>query len=101
MTDSGYPEWFDERYKQFIRDIYGNVCFECGRINYPSPISKRVRNLAVHHYDYNKDSRNCVPLCGTCHYDAGCIYTDWENHYKEKVLVYWKEQFAELPGIIV
>jgi hypothetical protein len=92
---SFYPPSFNERFKKFIRDIYGNVCFECG-----STKEENGKNLDVHHINYNKKSYKCVPLCRSCHNRTKLGRKYWEKRYTDRVKLYWREQFMELPGII-
>ena len=59
---------FNESYKNYIRNLFGNECFLCGMTSETNDAA-----LSVHHVNYNKkcgcdDSKCiCVPLCRSCH----------------------------------
>jgi len=78
-----YPITFNEAFKRFVRGYYGNVCINCGK----TP-EENDRKLAVHHYDYDKNSKNCVPTCNSCNSIANGSKDDgsrafWEDWYTE------------------
>lgn len=78
-----YPITFNAAFKQFIRNRYGNVCINCGK----TP-EENERELTCHHYDNDKNSMNCVPVCVGCNTIAnGSINNGsrafWEDWYAE------------------
>lgn len=80
-----YPVSFNRAFKRFIRDYYGNVCINCGKT--PEENGKK---LTCHHYDYNKNSNKCVPVCASCNSIANGSRDNgsrefWEDWYTELV----------------
>ena len=63
-----YCHKFNRKFKDRVRNFFGNVCAGCG-----IHVSDLKRNLDVHHVNFNKNS--CcdntkplfVPLCRSCH----------------------------------
>lgn len=84
ISHTSYPWTFLSR-RKFYRMLYGNICFECNK----TP-EKNGRNLTVHHYDYDKNSTNCIPLCHSCNSKANYNRSYWEKHYTEAVKEYWE-----------
>jgi hypothetical protein len=73
-----YPISFNKAFKRFVRNYYGNVCINCGKT--PEENGKK---LTVHHYDYDKNSKKCVPTCSSCNSIANTNREFWEDWYTE------------------
>ena len=79
-----YCPAFNEKFKEYIRDKFGRVCFLC-----PKTEKENGRKLSVHHVNYNKDcfceeDVDCqfVPLCIRCH-----VKTNRNREFWEKVII--------------
>lgn len=70
---------FNEEYKEYIRNLFGNICFMCGK-----SMEENCRALCVHHVNYNKncgcdDTKcMCVPLCISCHSKTNYDRNFWQ-----------------------
>ena len=70
---------FNNRYKNHIRNLFGNECFLCGLLE-----ADNGRKLDVHHVNYNKDCGCdgakciCVPLCMRCHMKTNYNRDYWQ-----------------------
>jgi hypothetical protein len=78
-----YSITFNEAFKRFVRDYYGNVCINCGKTR-----EENGQELTCHHYDYDKHSMNCVPTCNGCNSMANGGKKNgsrafWEDWYTE------------------
>lgn len=78
-----YPMTFNAAFKRPVREHYGNVCINCGK----TP-EENERELTCHHYDYDKNSKNCVPACLSCNSIANGSNDNgsrafWEDWYTE------------------
>lgn len=81
-----YPQKFNVAFKRQNRSDYGNVCFFPGCGITPEENGK---NLDVHHYDYDKNSENCVPLCRRHNCAVNANRKEWEEYFETKVDFYW------------
>lgn len=78
-----YPTTFNEAFKKFVREYYGNICINCGKTR-----EENKHELTCHHYDYDKNSTNCVPVCNSCNAIANGSRNNgsrafWEDWYVE------------------
>lgn len=70
---------FDEEYKSYVRNLFGNECFLCSKTE-----PDNGRKLSVHHVNYNKDCGCdetkclCVPLCIRCHVKTNTNRDFWQ-----------------------
>jgi hypothetical protein len=70
---------FNDEYKEYIRNLFGNKCFLCSLSE-----ADNGRKLSVHHVNYNKkcgcDETKCicVPLCISCHSKTGTDRDFWQ-----------------------
>jgi hypothetical protein len=75
-----YCEKFNEVYKQYIRNLFSNVCFLCSKTT-----EENARKLDVHHVNYTKDCGCdgakciCVPLCIKCHTKTNFDRNYWQT----------------------
>lgn len=70
-----HPINFDEELKTDIRDRDGRVCRICGKSE-----EDNGYQLDVHHVDYNKmnkDEKNLISLCHSCHKKANFNKPEW------------------------
>lgn len=81
-----YCEKFNTSKKEEVREMYGRVCFICGKDE-----EENGRKLDVHHVDYNKN-QGCegsrwklVPLCKSCHAKTGNNRTAWNAILTHKI----------------
>jgi hypothetical protein len=81
-----YCPKFDESFKNYIRNKFGQKCFLCNTSK-----NENNKNLHIHHIDYDKlDICNgkewpFVPLCNKCH-----SKTNFNRHYWFNLLInYW------------
>ena len=71
---------FNKAYKDYIRNLFGNKCFICGKTE-----TANGRKLDVHHPHYNKKCGcdgtvcHCVPLCVHCHGKTNGNRDHWES----------------------
>lgn len=82
-----YCNKFNTRFKDRVREFFGNRCVRCGKTK-----QENKNALSVHHVDENKNT--CcdgtkplfVPLCSSCH---GIIHThkdtDWQEYFTNKI----------------
>ena len=82
-----YCPAFNEKFKEYIRDKFGRVCFLCPRTE-----KENGRKLSVHHVNYNKncfceDDIDCqfVPLCSKCHSKTNHNREYWEREITTKL----------------
>lgn len=74
-----YCTKFNEEYKDYIRNFFGNICFLCGKTT-----KENCKALCVHHVNYNKqcgcDGTKCfcVPLCLSCHSKTNSDRDFWQ-----------------------
>jgi hypothetical protein len=82
-----YSPHFNKLFKRQIRLSYGNRCVYpgCG----VSPV-ENGRELDVHHYDYDKKSIRCVPLCRKHNVRVNKNREYWEKYFTSYVLEYVK-----------
>ena len=78
-----YPITFNKPFKRFVRNQYGNVCINCRKTQ-----EENGQELTCHHYDYDKNSINCVPVCVSCNGIANGSKDNgsrafWEDWYTE------------------
>jgi len=73
-----YPPIFDELFKTQNRIKFGNICIFPGCCITPEENGKE---LAVHHYDYNKNTLECVPLCHHHHGEMNVNRDEWEEYF--------------------
>jgi hypothetical protein len=76
-----YCQKFNAKFKDYIRDKFGGVCFLCGKTE-----KENGRKLSVHHVNYNKncfceDDSSCqfIPLCIGCHNKTNHNQEYWER----------------------
>lgn len=82
MSYLPYPPFWNNKFKQNIRNRYSNICIICENSD--------KKRIAVHHIDYNKnncDISNLIPLCNSCHQKTNTRkkrrYYSWQfNIYK-------------------
>jgi len=75
--------FYDEEYKQSIRDRDGNIC-----ISYCKSEKENERKLDVHHIDYDKQNckpNNLITLCKSCHCKTN-HNRDWYTSYYQAML---------------
>lgn len=74
-----YCKLFNEKFKEFIRDLGGRRCFLCGKSE-----EENGRKLDVHHVNYDKDC-----LCGSsCEFVSLCRVCHMKTNGRRK---YWKD----------
>lgn len=76
-----YPMEFNEKLKEFIRRRDNYKCMNCGVTQ-----KEMLRNIDVHHIDYNKkniDTINLISLCNKCNIRANFNHKYWKNHYEQ------------------
>lgn len=78
-----YTREFNRQLKELIRDRDNYQCQRCGM-----PECESIRNLDVHHIDYNR--KNCLPsnlisLCRRCNLKVNGNREYWEQYFKEKL----------------
>lgn len=78
---------FNERFKEYIRDKFGRVCFLCSTTE-----KENGHRLSVHHVNYNKncgcdEDTTCqfVPLCRSCNSKVNFNRDYWENRITAKL----------------
>jgi len=81
-----YPITFNPVLKRKIRSDYGHKCFFPGC---DVTTESNGRDLDVHHYDYDKNSKNCVPLCRKHNGVVNGNRKEWEAYFEMKVSVFW------------
>jgi hypothetical protein len=81
-----YPLKFNKWFKLQIRSDYGNVCFfpDC-----EITPKENGRELDIHHYDYDKNSLNCVPLCRKHNAAVNFNRETWKKFFELKVILFW------------
>ena len=47
------------------------------------------RELSVHHYDYDQNSLNCIPLCNEHNLEVNKNREYWEEYFSKLVNFYW------------
>lgn len=87
-----YCQKFNNKFKQYIRDKFGNICFLCSKTE-----AANGRKLSVHHVNYDKacgcaeteeeritDDNECqfVPLCISCNSKVNKDRDMWERKIK-------------------
>ena len=79
-----YCQKFNNKFKEYIRDKFGRVCFLCQKGE-----EENGRKLSVHHVNYNKDcgcdnDEACqfVPLCISCNSKVNYNRNMWEAKIK-------------------
>lgn len=93
-----YCEKFNEKFKQKIRDVYGGVCFVCGK-----DVIKNRRKMDVHHVSYNRDCMcdgvvcEFVPLCQRCHGTTTRHRLFWERLFIYSIGYYDEYYRVEIP----
>lgn len=90
-----YCPKFNDEFKEYIRDKFGRVCFQCGKTE-----EENGRRLSVHHVNYDKncgcaeteedkkvDDGTCqfIPLCISCNVQANYDRDKWEIFFKNKL----------------
>jgi hypothetical protein len=87
-----YSPVFNESFKRQIRLDYNGCCFfpSCNEI-----LGDHGRALDVHHYDYNKDSTNCIPLCRLHHAVVNTNREVWQKMFTDRVNLYWGIKWLE------
>jgi len=76
---------FNTKLKEQIRRRDNRKCQEC---NFSE--NELKYRLSVHHIDYNKKnnvSSNLISLCRSCHLQTNYKRRDWENYFKQKILL--------------
>jgi len=75
-----YCHKFNKKFKEYIRDKFGSICFLCGKTE-----EENGRCLDVHHVNYNKScgcdkDKTCqfVPLCRSCNTKVNKNREMWE-----------------------
>jgi hypothetical protein len=83
LTENLYPEEWNYKLKNRIRERDNYTCQECGlkqeNSNYKLP---------VHHIDYNKDNcntENLITLCIPCHSKTNYTREDWIKYFQDKM----------------
>lgn len=87
LTSQGYPWYFNESLKEFIRKRDDYECQNC-HMTEEENIIIRGRVLDVHHIDYNKDNcleSNLITLCNQCNVRANYNRDYWQVYFKEKL----------------
>ena len=77
------PVFYDEEYKQDIRDRDGNICLNCGKTE-----EQNGRKLDVHHIDYDKQNcppKNLVTVCTSCNSQAN-FEREWHTSWYQAML---------------
>jgi len=73
-----YPDSFNKKFKQKIKDRDNNKCVTCESTN----------RLSVHHIDYDKKNttyENCITVCTSHNSRANRNREHWESFYKNKM----------------
>jgi 5-methylcytosine-specific restriction endonuclease McrA len=76
---SPYPSAFSRDLRRYIRERDNHLCQICGA-------SPGLKELPVHHIDYNKDNvepSNLVTLCEPCHGKTNYNREYWETLLRE------------------
>jgi hypothetical protein len=79
---SEYGKEFDSALKEQVRFKDGYKCQECGCTQL-----ENIRQLDVHHIDYDKKNNNInnlIALCRKCHMHTNFNRGDWQEHFSEK-----------------
>jgi hypothetical protein len=87
-----YSAVFNESFKKQVRLDYGHCCF------FPScnaTIEDSGNELDIHHYDYDKNSKNCIPLCRNHHSKMNKDREIWETFFTVRVGVFWGMKWLE------
>jgi len=77
ITNDPYPEEWDEKLRENIRQRDNYICKLCGI--HQDELKGWNKKLDIHHIDYNKDnfnSDNLISLCRSCH-----VKTNYNREY--------------------
>lgn len=91
-----YGKEFNREYKEFIRSIYQNICFNCGVKQ-----GDYKKRFDVHHIDYNKKNNklnNLIPLCVHCHRITYTNRDYWTKKFNNAVKSYYEGGKLLLKG---
>ena len=82
-----YCSKFNNKFKEYIRDKFGRICFLCSKTE-----EGEGRKLSVHHVNYNKgcgcdgdETCQFVPLCRSCNSKVNKNRKMWEKKIKDKM----------------
>jgi hypothetical protein len=79
-----YPISFNNAFKEWVRSYFNYHCVECGLTEEENKI-KYGCLLSAHHWDYDKNSKNCVVLCKKCHLKTNDNREYWQLHFEEMI----------------
>ncbi len=81
-----YPEEWNERLKESIRQRDNYTCQECGL--HQDELEGRFKKLDVHHIDYDKDNldpKNLITLCKGCHVKTNYNREYWIEYFQNNL----------------
>lgn len=86
ISNLPYPFDFNEKLKELIRQRDNYICQLCGKTE-----KEEVRNLSVHHIDYNKENcnpKNLITLCQSCNAKVNRGRIHWSKFFQSKLRIH-------------